>query len=99
MSTPLQNMDDLRRRSQLAGEDFFEKTGSDFLCTRVETYLIGHQYFITSELVTGDESGRERRYTIRRGGEDGHIETEGEFQSYESIQQARLAIQSLLKNR
>ena len=61
MSMPLQNMDDLRRRSQLAGEDFFEKTGSDFLCTRVETYLIGHQYFITSELVTGDESGREDR--------------------------------------
>ena len=96
MSTPLQNMDDLRRRSQLAGEDFFEKTGSDFLCTRVESYLIGQQYFITSELVPGDDSGRERRYTIRRGGKDGHIETDGEFQAYASIQQARKAIQRLL---
>ena len=99
MSDPLRNMDDLRRRSQEAGDDFFAKTGSDFRCTRVESYLIGHQYFITSELVPGDASGRDRRYTIRRGRTDGHIETEGEFQAYESIQEARKSVQELLRSK
>lgn len=99
MSDSLQNMDDLRRRSQEVGEDFFVKTGSDFFCTRVESYLIGYQYFITSELVPDDPSGRDRRYTIRRGGTDGHIETEGEFQAYESIEEARKSVHQLLKSK
>lgn len=87
-----ETIDDLRRANQAGGQGFFEKTGQDHACTRVETYLVGHEYFVTSELVADDPDDRRRRYTIRRGLSDGTVETVGEYQAYESIQQAQKAI-------
>ena len=97
MTKTFQDIDDLRRYSQKMGCDFFEKTTSDYQCTRIETYLIAGEYFITSELTSGDPSGRSRRCTIRRGTPQGQIETVGNDQEYDSIQQAQQALMKQLE--
>ena len=91
------DIDDLRRHCHRHGCDFFEKTTRDHQCTRVETYLIAGRYFITSELTCADPTGRSRRCTIRRAGDHGQIETVGNDQAYDTIQQARQALYKLLQ--
>ena len=92
-----ENIDELRRANQACGQGFFEKTGQDNACMRVETYLIGHEYFVTSELVAADPDDRQRRYTIRHALPDATIETAGKYQAYDSIRQAQKAIYQLLR--
>ena len=91
------DLDEVRLANRRAGDHFFDEEVLNASCTRVETYLLGGQYFVTSELATDDPSGRDRRSTVRRVLADGRIETEGAYQAYESIQAAREAISTLLK--
>ena len=97
MKNKFQDIDDLRRYCQKMGCDFFEKTTRDHQCTRIETYLIAGEYFITSELASDDPTGRSRRSTIRRATTQGQIETVGNDQAYKSIQQAQQALIKLLE--
>ena len=97
MAQRFENLDQLRRANQATGQGFFEKTGQDHACTRVETYLLSCLYFVTSELVAGDPTGRDRHYTIRRANADATIETVGQYQAYDSIQQAQKAIYQLVR--
>jgi len=98
MSENFENIDQLRLANQAQGQGFFEKTGQDHACTRVETYLLGHLYFVTSELLPDDATTRDRRYTIRRANPDATIETVGEYQAYNSILQAQKFIYQLLNS-
>ena len=90
-------MDEVRRANRRAGDHFFDEEIMNVSCTRVETYLLGGQYFVTSELATDDPSGRERRCTVRRVLPNGRIETVGAYQAYEGLQAAREAITGLWK--
>ena len=96
MERLFEDMDQLRLANRAAGEDFFDKTGVENLCTRVETYLIGGQYFVTSELDPADPTHRDRRCSVRRALPSGRIETVGDFQAYESIPAAQQAIRKIM---
>ena len=97
MKNKFHDIDDLRRFCRQKGCDFFQKTTRDHQCTRIETYLIAGEYFITSELASDDPTGRSRRSTIRRATTQGQIETVGNDQAYDSIQQAQQALIKLLE--
>jgi hypothetical protein len=96
MAQRFEDIDQLRHANQSTGQGFFEKSGQDHACTRIETYLLGHLYFVTSELLADDPTGRDRRYSIRRANPDATIETVGQYQAYDSINQAQKAIYQLL---
>lgn len=81
---------DVRRANAAAGNYWFNAATMRFFGTRIETALIGGEYFITSE--NQFDSAAPRRYSVRRAMPDGSIDTVGEFQAYRTLDEAREAL-------
>lgn len=75
---------------------FFSPAAMSFFSSRLHDQIYGGQMFITSEQdATGIVWGGDRRWTIRRMSEHGHIDTIGEFGQYSSLADAIAAAQRL----
>lgn len=55
---------------------------------RIESELIQHEYFITSEV----DCNSIRRYTVRKANDNGDIETHGNYHQYMSKDEAQMSI-------
>lgn len=81
------NIDDIRQRNQY----FFEPATMRFFNCRLSQAVYG-TYFVTSERF---DANTPRRYTVRRIGANGSIDTVGEFQQYATLRQAKAAARAL----
>ena len=81
------SIDEIRQHNQAIGHYFFSPGAMRFFRSKVGRYVIGGQYFITSEQFNNDSP---RLYTIRKC-VDGRVEQVGEFQQYKSAAAARKA--------
>jgi len=86
------NITEVKKANKEKGQHFFSRDTLAFFGSKVypDLYTVaGRQFFITSE----DNFNRtETLFTIREVMADGDIETLGNFQDYESEQQAIFAI-------
>jgi len=86
---------EVKQANKQAGLHFFDKKTMEFFNSRIESTLINkkdnnRQYFITSEQFTGlGEYIGKRLFTIREVKENGEIKTIGEFQGYNTKQEAK----------
>mgnify|MGYP001584311663 FL=1 len=100
--------DEVRKRAEKHGSHFFDADSMRFFSSRVselmwsegdmKNYENESIYFITSEADRGhiQHSGSVRAYTVRKIDRDGDIDTIGEFQGYETLNDARHAIMDLI---
>lgn len=84
-------MADVKRANRGIDNHWFDSGTMLFFNCRIETKLADGRYFISSE--TGPDEIR--RYTIREVEPDGAIDTVGEFQQYETLEDARAAFDIL----
>lgn len=83
------SMAEIRRHNRATGHYFFEEGTMRFFRSKiVSRQPIAGRFFITSEQFDADAP---RLYTVRRANDDGSIDTIGEFQQYETYQEARAA--------
>lgn len=83
---------DLRRRNKAAGHHWFSPATLRFFRTHLEGSPYGGDVFVTSEQFVGsDGTADPRRYTVRRMLEDGTVETVGDFQQHDTLDDARRA--------
>lgn len=87
------DMNEVRRANKDRGHHWFEPSTLRFFRSRVGDTLYGGRYFVSSEQF---DDGYPRLYTVREAMSDGSIETVGEFQEYETRDQAIRAIKALL---
>ena len=85
---------EVKQANKQAGLHFFDKKTMEFFNSRIESTLIkkeGKQYFITSEQFSNSLSNYigKRLFTIREVKENGEIKTIGEFQGYNTKQEAK----------
>lgn len=83
----------IKRANELAKQYFFEPATMRFFRSRVAPGVYGGRYFITSEQF---DANSPRLYTIREVAPNGHIETVGEFQQYETLDKAKRAVRKLV---
>lgn len=93
-----ESMEDVRAANESIGHHWFEPSTLRFFRSRIGQTLYGGRYFVTSEQFVPRATGCSgpRRYTIRAAKPSGAIETVGEFQQYETSEQARRVIKQLL---
>ena len=86
-------MQEVKQANKQIGNHFFDKKTMEFFNSKIESSLIEKnekQYFITSEQFTGPgEYIGKRLYTIREVKPNGEIKTIGEFQGYNTKQEAK----------
>lgn len=82
---------DVKRANSEIGNCWFSPDTLAYFDSRIGRFLFGGRWFVTSEC---GPSG-ERRYTVRRANADGTIDTEGDFQQYDTAAEARRAAQRL----
>ncbi len=84
-----ETIDQIKEANADAGQHFFDPKTMKFWSSKVGSDIFHGRFFITSERC-GDET---RRYTIREAKPNGHIETVGKFQQfdtpYEAMEYAR----------
>lgn len=85
------NLRDVVRANDEAGQHWFETDTMEFFKTKLETDLIDGRYFISSE--RGPHFPR--AFSIRMADEDGHIETVGDFMAYETLEDAKTALEGV----
>lgn len=79
-----------------AGFHFFEADTMAFFDSQIESTLFGGCLFITSEQFHGSTEDGPRRYTVRVAMADGSVDTLGEFQEFETWDNAMDAIRDEL---
>ena len=85
---------DIKNANRAAGHHFFSPDTMRFFGSRILRGVIGGKYFITSEQREYDTP---RRYTVRVCDDRGHIDTVGDFHSYDTPAQARAAARKIAK--
>lgn len=89
-----QTIEDVKAANRQIGGHWFDRSTMRFFNTKIESGLIGGKYFITSERRDDDCP---RLFTVREARPDGGIGTVGEFQGYQSREDARDAVRVLAK--
>lgn len=87
-------MSEVKQTNKAHGYYWFEKDTMRFFRSRVSNAVYGGRYFISSEQFDYESP---RLYTIREAYDDGGIHDASEFQEFTSWQQAKHAIDALLK--
>ncbi len=87
-------MADVKAANQAIGNHWFDRSSMRFFNTRIESGLIGGRWFITSERF---DDNAPRKFTVRRADPDGSVDTEGDFQQYRTLDDARMAARQLRK--
>lgn len=91
-------LSEFRYLNKSTGHNFFERKTMKFFNSRLESSMYGGRYFITSEQYIGiDDIMRPRKFTVRQANDDGSVTTVGEFQKFNYVEDARIAIKALLK--
>lgn len=91
---------EVKKANKNLGHYFFSKDTRKFFNSRIESSLLKHQYFITSEQFA-DTNGNiidylfARLYTVRQVLPTGEIKTVGDFQQFKTLQQAKNFINNL----
>jgi len=80
----------IKAANSAAGQHFFDPGAMRFFKSKVDTFIFGERFFVTSEQGPNDV----RRYSVREAKFDGSIDTIGEFQAYDSLTKARIAAAS-----
>jgi hypothetical protein len=87
------SIDEIREANAQATRDggyWFSDGAMAFFNSIVYPDIYHGRYFITSESYDGSDAAR--AYSIRRANDDGTIDTVGEFQDYETREDAILAV-------
>lgn len=71
-----------------ANKNFFSYGAMQFFDSRIESAVLFGRYFITSEQFHDSCEDGPRKYTIREAKDGGGINTVGEFQQFESAEEA-----------
>lgn len=71
---------EVKKANKGIGHHWFDTDTMKFWKTRLETDLLGHRYFVTSD----EMFDRSRAYTIRQANDDGTIDTVGDFGQYKT---------------
>lgn len=79
------SMKEVKEANEAIGNHWFSEGAMAFFNSVIETELIGRRYFVTSERM---ELSHPKQYTIREACEDGTIETVGDFQEFDSLDEA-----------
>ncbi len=82
---------DVKAANREVGEHWFERSTMRFFNTRIVSKLISGRYFVTAERM---DDTRRFKYTVRSAEPDGSIDTVGEFQQYDSKEDAMIAVRS-----
>jgi hypothetical protein len=88
-SSMFANMDEVKAANQADGQHWFDGPTMAFFRCRIESQLIGGRWFISSEQSAEDAP---RLYTVRAVASDGTVSTVGEFQAYETLADALMAL-------
>lgn len=84
---------EMKKLSKEVGQDWFNKGAMEFFNTKVEGEAKGN-HFITSEYMD-DKS--QKKYSIRQFDPSTYkVDTVGEFQEYETLQDAKNALNNIL---
>lgn len=90
-----QTMAEVKKANKAAGQFWFSPNTLRFFDSRIESELLGGEFFVTSEHRPGDR----RKFSVRRVTPDAHIENVGEFYAYATLAAALKAINALLMER
>ena len=88
------DMDQLKRLHKLHGWHFFDAGALRFFNSRILPQLYAGDYFITSERF--DEKSP-RLFTIRKADARGDVDTVGEFQQYDTVRDAQVALAWIIR--
>jgi hypothetical protein len=88
-----QTIEDVKAANRSIGHHYFDRGTMRFFNSKIESGLIGGKYFITSERM---ELNMPKRYSVRMAAPDGTIDSIGEFQQYDSKEDAREAIRAIM---
>jgi hypothetical protein len=79
--------DEIVAYNEKCGQFYFSPDTMAFFNSRVEgPEVFGGRYFVTSEQYEIDHP---RLYTVREASENGRIDTVGDFQAYETLEEAQ----------
>ena len=79
------SISDIKKLNTLKGYHFFERDTMRFFDSSIETGVLYGRFFVTREK---NFDGTEYRFTIREAKDDGTIQTIGEFQQFETKEDA-----------
>ena len=86
---------EIKKANEEAGHYFFSPDTLQFWGSKVYPRVYGGRYYITSE----DNFDRTAKfYSVRRADERGHIETVWGFLEFNTLEQAKRAIEALLSD-
>lgn len=92
------SMTEVKAAFDTAGNNWFSPSTMKWWHSKVESDLIGGQFFITSEQ---RERDTERKFSVRKVGRDSNgglsIDTVGEFHAHATLAQARRALDEEVK--
>ncbi len=91
MSMSYDNLNAVMRANDEVGHHWFDDDTIQFFKTKLETNLIDGRYFITSE--RGPYGPR--AFSVRMADEDAHIQTVGDFMAYETLEDAKTALEGV----
>jgi len=85
-------MKEVMEANERIGHNFFRGDTMEFWGSELHSEVFAGEYFVTCE----DNFNRTARlYTIRKANADGSIDTVGDFQAYETLEQAKEAMYKL----
>lgn len=76
---PIDTIAEIERKNRRAGQHFFDSATLRFFNSRIQEFVVGHRFFVTTE--RHDWGGR-RLATVRMIRDDGSIADVGEFQQF-----------------
>ena len=95
-------VDEIKTRAEIGSPHFFDADSMRFFSSRVSElcWRVGEDiYFITSEADKGyiKHKGSVRAFTVRKCDKRGDIDTIGEFQGHETLNEARSKIKDIVE--
>ena len=94
---PYSTITEIKKANRNAGQYWFSKDTLRFFDSRVEPKVYGGRLFISSEQFHGSDGYSDpRKYTIRLCDDEGHIQTVGDFQDHDDLEEVKEAIQGIL---
>lgn len=99
---PYRTIQEIKDANKRAGGHWFGEEEMAFFASRIESEVIKGRYFITSEQYLATDYGKTqgftdgpRKYSVRVCDDNGHIETVGEHMAYDTLKQAKEAVERL----
>ena len=86
--TTYKTIDEIKQANEDAGRFWFSPGALRFFNSHIHSPVFGGRYFVSSERF--DET-YPKLFTVHRINDEGHIETIGEFQQYETLDDAQAA--------